>query len=110
MSGIGLTRHTRKCWTCSHATSLRVLLSGCGAIYRVVMMQNRDWSGLQYAASQCWSLICSELIDRGADVTATDAVRFWVMSLPAGLYMSGRCIAFYAQVREHPASFGRMRT
>jgi hypothetical protein len=36
-------------------------------------MQYSNWT-LQYAASQCWSLICSELIDRGADVAAADVV------------------------------------
>ncbi len=41
---------------------------------REVMMQDGDQTGLQYAARQCWSLICSELIDRGADVTAADKV------------------------------------
>jgi hypothetical protein len=37
-------------------------------------MQTGDQTGLQYAAMQCWPLICSELIDRGADVTAADKV------------------------------------
>ncbi len=40
------------------------------------MVQDGDQTGLQHAASQCWSLICSELIDRGADVTAADRVMF----------------------------------
>jgi hypothetical protein len=38
------------------------------------MMQGSYRTGLQYAACQCWPLICSELIDRGADVMATDKV------------------------------------
>jgi hypothetical protein len=38
------------------------------------MIQDGDQTGLQHAASQCWPLICSELIDRGADVTAPDTV------------------------------------
>ncbi len=46
-------------------------------------MQDGDHTGLQHAASKCWPLICSELIDRGADVTATDKVieTIW-MSFP----------------------------
>ncbi len=39
-----------------------------------VTMQDGDQTGLQLAARHCWSLICSELIDRGADVTAVDKV------------------------------------
>jgi hypothetical protein len=45
-----------------------------------VMMQNHDRTGLQHAARYCWPLICSELIDRGADVTAADTVRFRVIA------------------------------
>jgi hypothetical protein len=38
------------------------------------MMQDGDQTGLHHAAEQCWPLICSELIDRGADVMAADKV------------------------------------
>ncbi len=46
-------------------------------------MQYDQQTGLQYAAEECWPLICSELIDRGADVMATDEVilMFWMISM-----------------------------
>ncbi len=37
-------------------------------------MQDGKWTALQCAARYCWPLICAELIDRGADVTAVDKV------------------------------------
>ncbi len=39
-----------------------------------VMLRDGDHTAFQHAASQWWPLICSELIDRGADVTAADTV------------------------------------
>ncbi len=39
-----------------------------------LMLQDGQQTGLQYAAAQCWWLICSELIGRGADVTVADTV------------------------------------
>ncbi len=35
-----------------------------------VIMKDRDQTGLMHAAQRCWPDICSELIDRGADVMA----------------------------------------